>query len=201
MSRALVIAVSFLSMVTAVHAQTTDPPAFSVGDTWKFSDGREVTVVKVDENGSALTGGLRDCPTCVIHFDKSFGSTGIVTESDGKPLDPGKVQVLFVGPSWRLYDFPLQVGKSWNFSAQGYFRGQVQQYDVAVKIAKYEDVKTKAGTFKAFKMERSWRGGRAPNTSTWSDAVWFAPGVKSVVKFTSMNQNATEFDLTSYSLK
>src|SRR6187455_2725850 len=61
MSRALVIAVSFLSMVTAVHAQTTDPPAFSVGDTWKFSDGREVTVVKVDENGSALTGGLRDC--------------------------------------------------------------------------------------------------------------------------------------------
>ena len=201
MSRALAIAFALVLTVTAVHAQTADPPTFSLGDTWKYSDGREVKVVKVDENGSALTGPIRDCPACVVHFDKNLITTGTVTETDGKPLDPSKVQVLFVGPSWRVYDFPLQVGKTWSFSAPGYFRGQVQTYDVTVKIAKYEDVKTKAGTFKAFKLERSWRGGRAPNTSSWNDAVWFAPEVKSLVKFTSMNQNATEFDLISYSLK
>ena len=73
------VAFSALITVTVAHGQTAGPPSWSVGDTWKLSDGRELKVVRVDENGYARSGDIRDCPTCLVHFSKDLLFTGNVS--------------------------------------------------------------------------------------------------------------------------
>jgi hypothetical protein len=68
----------------------------------------------------------------------------------------------------------------------------------------YEDVTTKAGTFKTFKLRRDVtiqvmdsRAGRP----SWTEMLWFAPAAKGTVKFTTTNANGRDWELDSYSVK
>jgi len=62
-------------------------------------------------------------------------------------------------------------------------------------------VKTKAGTFKAYKMERTWSGASGGTAFRFKDVVWFAPSVKFPVKFMSDRQGAQSGELSSYAVK
>ena len=64
-----------------------------------------------------------------------------------------------------------------------------------------EEVKTKAGTFKAYKMERTWSGSSGGTAFRFTDVVWFAPSAKYPVKFESNRQGAKGGELSSYTLK
>ncbi|HEV8643885.1 MAG TPA: hypothetical protein VGV13_22690 [Methylomirabilota bacterium] len=69
-----------------------------------------------------------------------------------------------------------------------------------------EDVKTPAGTFKAYRIVRDWvlKGGRAQvrhSDFRWQTTTWFAPDVKLFVKTTTTNPRGQEQELMSYSLK
>ena len=90
------------------------------------------------------------------------------------------------------------MNRSWSTSGQGFFRNQPDRYNINFIVRGYEDVKTKAGTFKAYKIEQGWSNSYG---SRWINTVWYAPEVKSVVKFTSTNTNNTDWELTSYTLK
>jgi hypothetical protein len=109
-----------------------------------------------------------------------------------------------MGPEFRFWDFPVTVAKNWNFSGRGLFRNNVATRSCVNTLEGYEDVTTKAGTFKAFKLRRDVtiqttdsRAGRP----SWTDMNWFAPAEKSTVKFTTTNANGTEWELASYSVK
>jgi hypothetical protein len=202
MKRVLLTLLCWLTTVVLAQAQSTPAPTFEVGDSWRLSDGREIKVIRVDDAGMARTGDVRDCPACVVHFDKQFGFSGTISDGNGKPVDVTRVQGAFVGPNWKFYDFPLETGKSWSFSAQGFFRGQPQRYDVTITVKSHEDVKTKAGTFKAYRLQQDWRSRNQFGADfTWSNTVWYAPEVKGTVKFASTNINAREWELLSYSVK
>ena len=192
-----------LVLVTSAHAQSTGPPTYSVGDTWKRSNGLEITVIKVEENGVQMAGFLRTCPTCVYHFDKNLTILN-ATQADGKPLDVTQHGFIPLGSDWRFLDFPLEVKKTWRISPQGWFRGSPARYTVDFTVVAYEDVKTKAGTFKAYKIQQEWatitplRG----DPIRWSSVLWFAPDVKLSVKFTTTGRGETQdWELTSYGLK
>lgn len=83
-------------------------------------------------------------------------------------------------------------------SGQGFFRGQPNRFNVNLIVRSYDDVKTKAGTFKAYKIEQSWSDSYS---NRWVNTVWYAPEVRNQVKVTTTNPNGTEWELTSYSLK
>ena len=199
----IVLAILLVSATaTTALAQSAGPPSFSIGDTWTRSNGQELTVVRVDGGRTVVAGVLRDCAACVSHYNNELQLLE-VTDASGKPMDimqvPGFVPL---GSSWRVFDWPMVVGKAWSFSADGAFKGSVRPYNVDTTIAAYEEVKTKAGTFKAYKMQRSWSvGGRGARRSEWSDSLWYAPDVKSTIKFTSTNRNVPDWELASYSLK
>ena len=108
-----------------------------------------------------------------------------------------------VGPDWKFWSFPLETNKKWSFTAQGFFNNRLYKYTVNIAVEAYEDVKTKAGSFKAFRLRRDWavRESTASRDFTWSDTLWFAPDVKASVKFTSGNRDAQEWELTAYNLK
>ena len=151
-----VITLFMLLTTTAAiaHAQTADLPSVSVGDTWKRSDGRELRVMRVDDQGISVAGVYGSCPTCLTVVDKT-GNPSSITDADGKPMDVMRLGgVVFVGPGWKYYDWPLEVKKTWNMSAKAFTRGAVQNVTIRTTVIAYEDVNTKAGTFKAYRLQR-----------------------------------------------
>lgn len=199
MKAALFVTVAVIFSTISAQAQQAEAPKFSVGDTWKLSDGREITVVSVTPEGSAVSGFYVECPKCLLHWDDTRSTTIKATEADGTPVPFTRLNGLFVGPNWKWYEWPLEVNKTWRLSAQGYTRGNLQNVTIDFTVKAYEDVKTKAGVFKAYRIERrwdmNWPGFRG---STWGDTVWYAPDVKWPVKVKSRN---SDWELTSYSLK
>jgi hypothetical protein len=111
-----------------------------------------------------------------------------------------------MGTAWRLFDFPLEPKKRWDFSASAFLRGRYENYEFTNRVDKIEEVKTSAGTFKAYRILRdvTLKGGQAmgrPRDVTWQTTSWFAPDVKFVVKSTSTNPSAQDTELLSYRVK
>jgi hypothetical protein len=181
-------------------AQPMTAPAYAVGDSWAYTDGRQIAVVKVDDGAPIMAGPLAVCPACLVHYDRNLAIRK-VTDPAGKPVEAAKIDFLALGPDWKFYAFPLQVKKTWTFSAEALLRGKPQRFDVSVVVAALEDVQTKAGSFKAFKMERTWTTAQAGQPSTFTDIVWFAPSAKFPVKFQSSRAGVKPGELTAYTVK
>jgi len=173
-----------------VHAQSSGPPTFSVGDEWTLSSGVVRKVAKMDGDNVVISG-RENCPTCLQYYDKNLALVK-VTRADGTALDTA-VGFVPVGSEWKFFEFPLEVGKKWNFSADGLVRNNVNHYNFVNTVEAYEDVTTKAGTFKAFRIKREVNirpidnRGRGPS---WTTTEWFSPAAKSLVKWTSTNPNS-----------
>jgi hypothetical protein len=192
------LVIALLAGVAA--AQPATAPSFAVGDSWVYTDGRQIKVVKLDDGGPVMTGSLPSCPPCAVHYDKNLAIRK-VTDAGGKPVEAAKLGFLRLGPDWKFYEFPLEVKKAWKFSAEGLVGGNPHRYDVAVVVSALEDVKTKAGTFKAYKMERTWNSSSGGTAFPFTDVVWFAPSVKFPVKFESNRKGAQKGELSSYAVK
>jgi hypothetical protein len=198
----LLSALVLVLLVGQAHAQTADPPVYAVGDEWKLSTGFVRKVVKVEGDVTVFRG-YPNCPTCLAHYDKNLVLLKIDQEN-GQPADTGNLGFVPLGPEFKYWDFPLTVGKKWNFSGLGLFRNSRTNISYVNTLEAYEDVTTKAGTFKAFKLRRDVaiqmmdsRGGRP----SWTETSWFAPAAKSTVKFTTTSANGTDWELASYSVK
>jgi hypothetical protein len=198
----LLVLAALLVSVTSAAAQSIAAPTRSVGDTWTLSDGRVISVIKVEDGWTSITGNLRDCPTCVVRLDKDLNFDGTVRDASGSAVDVMKMRGVFVGPEWKFFEWPLEIGKQWRFSAMGYFNQESRNYQVATTVKAFEEIKTKAGTFKAFKIQRDWsQQNRFGAPFTWTDTTWYAPDAKFTVKFTSTSRFATEWELVSFTVK
>ncbi len=204
MRRTPLATVVFALIVTTAHAQSAGPPTYSVGDEWTLTNG-EVLKVVTAESGIVVMqrSGYSGCPDCVYHYNNTLHLQR-VERPDGTPPTSTSGFVP-VGSGWKLWDFPLEVKKEWRISATGLTPGGSNNYTVDCKVAAYEDVTTKAGTFKAFRVTRYWSVPTAAGLGryfTWTDTVWFAPDVKTTVKYKSLNPRAPDdWELASFSLK
>lgn len=80
----------------------------------------------------------------------------------------------------------------------------MNHYDGMFAVQAYEDVTTKAGTFKAFKIVRDWNIRPIDNRGrgfSWTTTEWYAPDAKWVVKWTTTNPNQKDWELVSYTVK
>jgi len=193
---------ALLVSVGVAHAQSAQAPTLSVGDAWKRSNGVEITVVKVEDDAYVFKGYRLECPACLTRFDKQM-SIVAEADADGKPLDPTRVQSMFVGSNWRFWDWPLEVNKNWTASGVRVWNGSPQNINVDIRVKSYEDVKTKAGVFKAFKIEHQFtgRGAGLDRPFSWTNTIWYAPDAKWVVKGISTSTGSQDWELVSYSLK
>ena len=198
--RVLISVLVLAMLVTAVHAQSTDVPTYVVGDTWKRSNGAELVVVKGDDTGYVMRGVVAACPTCLVHMDRQLLLTTI-TDGEGKPVDATTLPGVLVGPGWKFYDWPLEVKKKWTMGGTSIWKGNPQSYTVEITVKAYEEVKTPAGVFKAYRVEQHWRGRDSHSNWDFINTVWYAPEVKNVVKLISNNRNTKEWELLSFSLK
>jgi hypothetical protein len=200
MKRLMMALALVAALAPLVFAQGGAAPSYAVGDTWTYSDGRKIAVVKVEDGGPLMTGSFAVCPTCVVHYDRNLAIRK-VTDPAGQPVEAAKIDFLALGPDWKFYAFPLEVKKTWSFSAEALVRGKPRRFDVSVLVSALEDVRTQAGSFKAFKMERTWANTQDGQTSKFTDIVWFAPSAKFPVKFQSSRTGVKPGELTAYRVK
>lgn len=188
--------------------QSYGPPKYCVGDTWIYSDRGVQRVVAVEKDMVAMTGTTTpgiSCRGCLVTFDRNLVLQSI-TQADGKPVEISTISRGYIpfGDGWRYWDFPLTVGKTWGLSGKAFgngFLSGVKNYSARCKVEAYEDVTVRAGTFRAFKISRSWNRYEIQVESTnYSDVLWFAPEVKATVKFMSLPFGRS-WELVSYNLK
>lgn len=168
------------------YAQSYGPPTYSVGDTWTFKEGRstrEGKVVAVNANENTIKGLFSGCPTCLVRTDKNLTWLELL-DAAGKPVDVTQYGAVPVG-AWKLYDFPLEVNKTWNFSADAFIQNQPANFNYDLKVEAYEDVKTPAGVFKAYRIRAAVNVRGRGWENNYQNVSWFAPDAKIVVKFTT----------------
>jgi hypothetical protein len=194
------IASLILASATLVHAQAYDRQKRTVGDTWSYTSGLVITVVKVSDDTEVHTRSSPQlpCPTCLYVLDKD-GNLLEVQTADGKPADVSSFGFLPIG--MKLTQYPLEVKKTWRVDAYGLFRGNHTPYVIDCSVSALQDVKTKAGTFKAYRIDRSWTikvaGGQPPS---WNDSVWISPDVKGIAVKFETGARAPSFELQSYKI-
>lgn len=98
------------------------------------------------------------------------------------------------------WQWPLQVGKSWSATVTWVDTGEQEGRFVLTTVwavEAYEEVKTAAGTFKAFKVSRR------EIESAASQEFWYSPAVKGWIKqrATGTADGAYEEELTAYTLQ
>jgi hypothetical protein len=98
------------------------------------------------------------------------------------------------------WQWPLQVGKTWSATVTWVDSGEQERRFVLTSVwavESYEEVKTAAGTFKAFKVSR-----REIETGAYQE-FWYSPAVKGWIKqrATGTAEGAYEEELTAYTQK
>jgi len=98
------------------------------------------------------------------------------------------------------WQWPLQVGKSWSSTVTWVDTGEQERRFVLTSVwavEAYEEIKTAAGTFKAFKVSRR------EIESAASQEFWYSPAVKGWVKqrATGTADGAYEEELTVYTVR
>ncbi len=186
-----------------VTEQSVGPPKYCVGDTWRFSSGRVQRVAKLDGDGVVMTNpGIGVCPGCFWFFDQNLSLTRI-EQPDGAVATTS--MGFIPGGIWKYWEFPLETKKQWRIDGSGLFKLIPFRFTGDCTVEAYEDVTTKAGTFKAFKVVRQWvtvSAEYSAGTYRWYDVIWFAPAVKTVVKFKTTHMSVgTDEELVSYSLR
>ena len=201
--RLFAAALVLLGLIGGADAQSPEVLTYSVGDTWTYDTGAVRRVASVTADGHAVAGFVAGCATCLQHYDKTLRLLK-VTAADGGEPNWAAVGFTPLGPDWKLMDFPLTPKQTWRVSAKALFRGTLVPATVDVTVLGYEDVTTKAGTFKAYKIQHSWSvrfGAEGSGIRTWTTVGWFSPEVKWFVKLTSTAPNARDLELVSYNLK
>lgn len=169
----------------AVVADCGEPiaaPKYQVGDEWTWRDerGHEKThkVIQVEGEITQIMWTNGD----VAHYDKDRVIRKVVKRKGEILVKQGTGGYRTIGQ--KEFDFPLQVGREWEFSysgrpAQGSYG--LQTYYMHHKILACEEVVTPAGKFPALKIEVKHS---SPELFAGSGVyyLWYAPMVKNSVK-------------------
>lgn len=182
----------------AATPPVAEAPTFKIGDEWRWEGGDYPTYVRVvalEGDGSVVESNLdvwcRD--GCRYTRDKNgIGISGV--SGKGEPTYVSGLKIL---------DFPLTVGKEWTQQKElrNMRTGQMIPYFNVWKVEAFEEVKVKAGTFKAFRISYSQE---ARGSYRWSGnaSLWWSPDVKAFVKRVVHSSDwGRDWELASYSLK
>ena len=168
---------------SAASAQQADAPQIARGDRWRFAVW--YTVPTAEPSREWIVTSIQ-------------GETIEATEN-GEPLRLTRNLGVLDSPrdassNPRTLDFPLHVGKRWEYPTDWTFKpkGSRGHSQVAVTVEAYERVRVPAGEFDAFRLSSSEAlSGTSPINSqiaaTTRRTYWYAPAARAIVKIESRN--------------
>ena len=170
-----VILLSFLVLSIPVVICAQDKivaPVWNIGDKWTLSGGATITVVNVDETTYAVKYSVGGGESILICEKSSLNRLHSMAKDKRTPYE---------GRNKRLFNFPLEIGKSWKDTFT--IKEAIKQYTYSetFTVLGWEDIEVQAGKFKALKIE--YKQGRvdepAKEGKLW---YWYSPDVKYMVK-------------------
>lgn len=184
-----IILLSFLVLFipAMVCAQNrVNAPIWNVGDRWNLTGDVIISVANADENSYAVKYATAGGESILI-YDKSSFSRLYVMDKDKR--------LKYEGRNKRLFNFPLEIGKSWTdkFTIKSGTFG-TQEFTVTETFTPlgWEDIQIQAGKFRAVKIEYKSEmpgqaAGRPKEGKVW---YWYSPEVKYMLK--------CQYDRTEY---
>jgi hypothetical protein len=181
-------------------APITERAEWKIGDEWRYAgDTGKWHVRIVEQNGDLMTverSPRADCPGCRDVRDKNWALVRIL-DKDGNPFQNCEVC------GARAVDFPMSVGKTWQHGlrARGMGGGAYSDYINHYRVQAFENVKTKAGTFKAYRINVIQEN---VGPIRWLGRVdlWWSPEVRAFVKRRVYTPDwERDYELESYTLK
>jgi len=170
-------------------------PVWNIGDKWTIAGDVTIMVVNADESSYAvkyLTAGGES----ILIFEKSSLNRLYVMDKDKR--------IPYEGRNKRLFNFPLDIGKSWKdkFISKGALKEYT--YLETFTVLGWEDIVVQAGKFKTVKIEYKQANADEPakEGKLW---YWYSPDVKYMVKCQYGKGDywdaIHDWELTSFELK
>jgi hypothetical protein len=187
----------------AAGLESSAAPTYCLLDSWTFSTGNIERVITVSSDAYTFQGRVGGCGGCLVQYSRDLRPMKVVTPDGGEP-NWMQLRLASFGRDWNYLDFPLTPKKTWRISSTALFSGRVAPVTVDATVVGHEEVRTKAGTFKAAKIQYDWKatfGGEGRGMASWTNTWWWSPETKSIVKFTTTTAGAQDWELVSYSLK
>ena len=177
-----IILLSFLVLFIPAMVCAQDrvnAPIWNVGDRWNLTDDVIISVSNADENSYAVKYFTAGGESILIYDKSSFNRLYI--------MDKDK-RTKYEGRNKRLYNFPLDIGKTWKdqYTTKSTALGsQEMTYLETFTVIGWEEIVVQAGKFKALKLEYKQEtvgqtAGRPKEGKAW---YWYSPDVKCMVKY------------------
>jgi hypothetical protein len=198
------ILLSFLILLipTVVCGQNkVEAPVWNIGDKWNLTGDVTITVVSADESSYA------------VKYFTSGGESVLICEKPSLnriySMDKNR-RIKYEGRNRRLFNFPLDIGKSWQDKyvvKPAALAEQEKTYLETFTVLGWEDVEVQAGKIKALKIEYKQEmieqpTGRPKEGKVW---YWYSPDVKYMVKCQYEKADywfaSYDWELTSFQLK
>lgn len=201
-SLSLLIATEGMALAAVECGEPVPAPKYQVGDKWisRSEKGREMATEVVGFEGDLAQVEWKTPPFGPAKGMLFYDRDRVIR----KAIKPNGEVVTAQGREWpydrigqRELDFPLQVGKSWDFS---FTSGSGDLGTRYYKVVACEEVSTPAGKFSALKIEVFIRLPRWSGTSHF----WYAPTAKANVKVKfpgGFGPTALDSELVRYELK
>ncbi len=170
-------------------------PVWNIGDKWKLTDDVTIIVANADERSYAVKYLTAGGESILIYEKSSLNRLGI--------MDKAK-QIPYEGRNKRLFNFPLEIGKSWKdkFSSKAALKEYT--YLETFTVLGWEDIVVPAGKFKTIKIEYKQSSSDEPAKEgrLW---YWYSPDAKYMIKCQYEKGRywdaAYDWELTSFELK
>jgi hypothetical protein len=194
-----VVAGTALLATLNANAQYAERPTVSVGDRWHF-----VVYYTVPSRLPNRTWVITS-----VDSDRLLGT------ENGEPLTLSTELNVIDSPRHsesnpRSLQFPLQVGKRWQYTSNWLFKPKQSQGTIAVvvTVSSYESIDVPAGRFEAFKLLAVGElGGSSPSNTFYAGQTtttyWYSPAARAVVKSIHHNpyQGTTTVELVDFQLQ
>ena len=147
-------------------------PVWNIGDKWVVGESVTIVVANADERSYAvkyLTSGGES----ILIFEKSSLNRLYAMDKDKR--------IPYEGRNKRLFNFPLEIGKSWKDKFIS--KGAIKEYTYLETFTAlgWEDIVVQAGKFKTVKIEYKQSNADEP-AKTGKLWYWYSPDVKYMVK-------------------
>jgi hypothetical protein len=170
-------------------------PIWNIGDKWKLTEDVTILVANADESSYAVKY-LTPGGESILIFEKSSLNRLYVMDKDKR--------LPYEGSNKRLFNFPLEIGKSWKDKFIS--KGAVKEYTYLETFTPlgWEDIVVQAGKFKTIKIEykQSSSDDPAKEGKLW---YWYSPDAKYMIKRQHEKSRywdaAYDWELTSLELK
>jgi hypothetical protein len=198
------ILLSFLVLFIPVILYGQDKveaPVWNIGDKWSLTEDVTIMVVNADES-NYMVKYLTTRGESILVYEKSSLSRLYSMNRDRR--------IKYEGRNKRLFNFPLDIGKSWEdkFTIKSGTFG-AQEFTILETFTPlgWEDIEIKAGKFKAVKLEYKQEmvgqtAGQPKEGKAW---YWYSPDVKYMLKCqyekSGYWDEPYDWELTSFKLK